>query len=40
MLFRQSEFGDTAYIIRSGRVGYLEEEDDMVPGSLWQRRDF
>ena len=32
ILFRQSEFGDTAYIIRSGRVGvYLEEEDDIVP---------
>ena len=32
MLFRQSEFGDTAYIIRSGRVEvYLEEEDDIVP---------
>ena len=32
ILFRQSEFGDTAYIIRSGRVEvYLEDEDDIVP---------
>ena len=40
ILFRQSEFGDTAYIIRSGRVEiYLEEQGRIVPLATFGKGD-